>query len=112
MNPRGGAPGFAIANVWVLPGLPAEMEAMFDHYADAFRAPAPIGSWRRVLDGHGESEIAELLVEATERWPGVAVGSYPTFSPGGRRVEVVLKSSDETALGEASAWLDSVLPDT
>src|SRR5215207_4207492 len=29
-NPLGGAPGFALENVWVLPGLPAEMRAMFD----------------------------------------------------------------------------------
>ena len=28
-NPLGGAPGFVIENVYVLPGLPAEMEAMF-----------------------------------------------------------------------------------
>src|SRR5262245_7045189 len=32
-NPHGGAPGFVIENVWVLPGLPSEMEAMFDLYA-------------------------------------------------------------------------------
>jgi molybdenum cofactor synthesis domain-containing protein len=111
-NPRGGAPGFAIANVWVLPGLPSEMEAMFERYADAFRGEAPIASWRRVLDGHSESEIAHLLVEATARWPAVAVGSYPTFFAAGRRVEVVLKSADEAALLEAAAWLDTVLPDT
>ena len=29
-NPLGGAPGFRLANVYVLPGLPSEMEAMFD----------------------------------------------------------------------------------
>jgi molybdenum cofactor synthesis domain-containing protein len=28
-NPLGGAPGFRIENVWVLPGLPREAEAMF-----------------------------------------------------------------------------------
>ena len=111
-NPRGGAPGFAIANVWVLPGLPSEMEAMFDRYADSFRAATPIGSWRRVLEGHGESEIVHLLVEAVARWPAVAVGSYPTFLATGRSVELVLKSSDEAALAEASAWLDDVLPHT
>jgi molybdenum cofactor synthesis domain-containing protein len=109
-NPRGGAPGFAIANVWVLPGLPAEMEAMFDAYADELRGAAPIGSWRRVLAGHGESEIADLLVEATARWPSVAVGSYPTFFPDGPQVEVVLKSGDKTALAEAAEWLDHELP--
>ena len=39
-NPKGGAPGFAIENVWVLPGLPVEMEAMFEAYADEFRGRA------------------------------------------------------------------------
>ncbi len=39
-NPLGGAPGFQLANVWVLPGLPREMEAMFDRYADELRAGA------------------------------------------------------------------------
>ena len=107
-NPRGGAPGFRIANVWVLPGLPSEMESMFDRYADAFRAEAPIGSWRRTLQ-LGESDIAHLLAEATERWPAVLVGSYPRFLPGRREVEVVLKSADEAALAEASGWLADAL---
>jgi nicotinamide-nucleotide amidase len=109
-NPRGGAPGFAIANVWVLPGLPAEMEAMFDAYAEELRGGSPIASWRRVLRGHGESEIADLLVEATERWPTVAVGSYPTFFVEGPQVEVVLKSADGVALAEAADWLGRALP--
>ena len=29
-NPLGGAPGFVVGNVYVLPGLPAEMKAMFE----------------------------------------------------------------------------------
>jgi molybdenum cofactor synthesis domain-containing protein len=111
-NPRGGAPGFAIDNVWVLPGLPAEMEAMFHRYADAFRGDPAIASWRRVVDT-GESRIAHVLVEATERWPAVAVGSYPSFFPNGPQVEVVLKSADAAALAEAVEWvgpaLDTVL---
>ena len=40
-NPLGGAPGFAIENVYVLPGLPSEMEAMFDSIAEEFRARQP-----------------------------------------------------------------------
>src|SRR5262249_25491598 len=47
-NPLGGAPGFAIENVFVLPGLPSEMEAMFDSIAEDFRRGSPIGAWRRV----------------------------------------------------------------
>ena len=108
-NPLGGAPGFRIGNVWVLPGLPAEMEAMFDAAAGAIAAGPPIGSWRRRLQGLTERRINPLLEEATARWPVVLVGSYPSFPPGGPQVEVVLKSSDPDALAEAAAFLDSGL---
>ena len=39
-NPLGGAPGFVLGNVHVLPGLPREMEAMFETLADRFRGRA------------------------------------------------------------------------
>ena len=107
-NPLGGAPGFRIENVWVLPGLPREMEAMFDHYAESFRGAAPIDSWRRRYRTR-ESEITDILVEATTRWPGVRVGSYPSFHESGPEVEVVLKSADGSALAEARAWIEPEL---
>jgi molybdenum cofactor synthesis domain-containing protein len=107
-NPLGGAPGFTIENVYVLPGLPAEMEAMFDSIAEDFRRGSPIGSWRRIYRTR-ESVIAPALVEAGERWPAVAVGSYPTFGTGGPTVEIVVKSSDPAALRDASTWLESAL---
>ncbi|HET7647772.1 MAG TPA: competence/damage-inducible protein A [Gaiellaceae bacterium] len=104
-----GAPGFRIANVWVLPGLPDEMRLMFDHYADELRGPAPIDSWRRHLIGTSERDIVRALVEATERWPTVLVGSYPIFTPEGPEVDVVLKSADSAALQEAAAFLAATL---
>ncbi len=105
-NPLGGAPGFRLANVWVLPGLPREMEAMFERYADEFRAGDPIAVWRRSY-ATGEATIVSALVTATERWPSVSVGSYPSFGPEGRSVEVVLKSADTDALRAASGWLEA-----
>lgn len=107
-NPLGGAPGFVIANVWVLPGLPREMEAMFDRYASELRAGAPIGAWRRRYATR-ESTIAPALVAATEGFPGVLVGSYPRFEPPGPDVEVVLKSADPALLAEAAAFLEEQL---
>jgi molybdenum cofactor synthesis domain-containing protein len=107
-NPLGGAPGFAVENVYVLPGLPSEMEAMFDAIAEEFRRGAPIGSWRRTYRTR-ESTIASLLAETGERWPGVLVGSYPMFPLDGPQVEVVLKSSDADALAAAAAWLASAI---
>jgi nicotinamide-nucleotide amidase len=107
-NPLGGAPGFAIENVYVLPGLPSEMEAMFDSVEEELRRGSPIGAWRRTYRTR-ESAIAPALVEAGERWPGVLVGSYPTFGPDGPTVEVVVKSSDPGELAAASGWLESAL---
>jgi molybdenum cofactor synthesis domain-containing protein len=107
-NPLGGAPGFALENVYVMPGLPAEMEAMFDAVADEFRRGEPIGSWRRTYRTR-ESTIASLLAETAERWPAVIVGSYPAFMLDGPQVEVVVKSSDADALAAASAWLASAI---
>ncbi|HET9115615.1 MAG TPA: molybdopterin-binding protein [Gaiellaceae bacterium] len=107
-NPLGGAPGFAVENVYVLPGLPSEMEAMFASIEEEFRRGSPIESWRRVYPTY-ESVIASALAEAAARWPGVLVGSYPSFGGGGFTVEVVLKSRDVAALAEASTWLDSAI---
>jgi nicotinamide-nucleotide amidase len=107
-NPLGGAPGFQIENTWVLPGLPSEMKAMFDVYAAELAADRPIEAWRRRYVTR-ESTIAPVLEEATARWPGVSVGSYPSFQPTGPEVEVVLKSADADALGAAKSWLETEL---
>jgi molybdopterin-biosynthesis enzyme MoeA-like protein len=104
-----GAPGFRIANVWVLPGLPAEMELMFDNHAEELGEDPPISAWHRKLVGRTEREVVHLLVEATERWPSVLVGSYPSFPETGPEVEVVLKSADPAALEEAVAFLGATL---
>jgi nicotinamide-nucleotide amidase len=108
VNPLGGAPGFVVENVYVLPGLPSEMEAMFDAIAEDFRRGSPIAAWRRVYRT-GESRIAAALAEAGERWPGVLIGSYPTFGDDGPTVEVVVKSRDPAELAEASGWLAAAL---
>jgi molybdenum cofactor synthesis domain-containing protein len=110
-NPLGGAPGFTIENVYVLPGLPSEMEAMFESIEEEFRRGSPIQAWRRVYWTY-ESVIAETLAETVERWPGVLVGSYPSFSSEGSTVEVVLKSSDADTLAAASAWLAAAIEES
>jgi molybdenum cofactor synthesis domain-containing protein len=107
-NPLGGAPGFSIANVYVLPGLPAEMEAMFLSIEDELRRGAPIGAWRRVYRTR-ESEIAAVLVELEQRHPAVLVGSYPRFLTEGPEVELVVKSADAGDLAAAAAWLERAL---
>jgi molybdenum cofactor synthesis domain-containing protein len=107
-NPLGGAPGFALENVYVLPGLPSEMEAMFETIADELATGAPIGAWRRRYRTT-ESRIVEVLQAMAERHPRVVVGSYPSFAGSGPEVEVVVKSSDPAELEAAAAWIESAL---
>ncbi len=107
-NPLGGAPGFALGNVYVLPGLPREMEAMFELFEDELRQARPIGSWRRTYRTT-ESHIVGVLEEMGERHPHVLVGSYPAFHPHGSEVEIVVKSSDPDALAAAAEWIERAL---
>ena len=71
-------------------------------------AGEPIGAWRRRY-ATGEGQIVAVLEEATRRHPAVTVGSYPSFLDTGPEVEVVLKSADAEALGEAAAWVEAAL---
>ena len=107
-NPLGGAPGFRIANVWVLPGLPSEMEAMFETISEELRRGEPIASWRRSYRTT-ESRIAPVLEAMERRHPGVLVGSYPRFDERGSEVEVVVKSADAAALADATEWIERAL---
>jgi molybdenum cofactor synthesis domain-containing protein len=107
-NPLGGAPGFALANVYVFPGLPAEMEAMYLSIEPELAGDAPIHAWRRTYRTT-ESRIVGILREMEARHPGVVVGSYPSFGSDGSRVEVVVKSADAAALAAAAAWIEPAL---
>jgi nicotinamide-nucleotide amidase len=107
-NPLGGAPGFVLENVYVLPGLPAEMEAMYETVEAELRSGPPIASWRRTYR-MTESEIVAVLARTGADHPAVRVGSYPSFGAEGPHVEVVLKSSDRQALEAAAAWFSQAL---
>jgi nicotinamide-nucleotide amidase len=107
-NPLGGAPGFTIGNVYVMPGLPAEMEAMFETLVEELRAGGPIASWRRSYRTT-EGRIVGVLQAMGERHPAVLVGSYPSFDERGSEVEIVVKSADPEALAAATAWIEAAL---
>ena len=70
--PNGGAPGFVIENVYVLPGLPAEMEAMFETIADEVRGGAPIVTWRLDLSDDREPRSSTCSRRCTAAPPGRA----------------------------------------
>ncbi|WP_276273492.1 competence/damage-inducible protein A [Haloarcula litorea] len=93
------AAGCVVESVYVFPGIPEELEAMFATVADDFggdrttetiHTPAPEGA------------VVGTISEARERF-GVAVGSYPRKDDTPGRVKVSGEEPD--AVREAAAWV-------
>ncbi|MFB6110423.1 MAG: competence/damage-inducible protein A [Halodesulfurarchaeum sp.] len=97
-NPAGVAPGAHLEGVYVLPGVPVEMQAMFELIAPTFDGPK---STTTVLTSERpESSIADVL-EAASRQFDVRVGSYPNDV-----VTIRIQGADEDEVAAAAAWLD------
>ena len=106
-NPLGGAPGFVVANVYVLPGLPSEMRRCSRRSPTASAASRSARGAAGIRRARARSSPCSRRRRAAH--PAVMVGSYPSFLDSGPEVEVVLKSADADALGEAAAWLEAAL---
>ena len=96
-NDVGVAPGATLEDVYVLPGVPAEMKAMFETIAGEF---AGTPTYREtVVADEPESALLDRIAELRDRFD-VAVGSYP-----GDSVRIELKGTDEMTVADAAAWL-------
>lgn len=96
-NEVGVAPGAAIDSVYVLPGVPEEMKAMFEAVADRFAGP---DRYREVVHAdEPESALVDRIETLRKRYP-VSVGSYP-----GEHVRLRIHGDDEDTVAEAAAWL-------
>jgi len=96
-NPDGVAPGCTIENVYVLPGLPAEMKAMFELLRSEFEGPTTHTA--TVETAEYESELIDRVERVRETF-GVTIGSYP-----GDAVTLRISGEDERAVEDARAWL-------
>ncbi|MGQ4555875.1 molybdopterin-binding protein [Halobellus sp. GM3] len=98
-NAEGVAPGAVVEGIYVLPGVPAEMKAMFETVDEEFTGETAFST---VVDvDEPESELVGRFGELRERFD-VTVGSYP-----GETVRVKLTATDEAVLDEARRWLES-----
>jgi molybdenum cofactor synthesis domain-containing protein len=96
-NQKGVAPGAEIESVYVLPGVPDEMKAMFDRVADEFSGEP---RHRRIVDAdEPESALLDRIGGLREQFD-VTVGSYP-----GDHVSVTIQGPDEDEVEDAAAWL-------
>ena len=99
LNRAGMSPGCVLENVYVLPGIPAEMKRMFEEIADEFEGD--IGS-RLLYTEEPEANLIDRLDEVRDQF-GVQVGCYPDREAGHNRLKI--RGSDGGSLDEAEAWL-------
>ena len=96
-NPEGVAPGCVIGGVYVLPGVPTEMKAMFETVADEFAGER---QYVETVDAaEPESALLDRLAQLRTEFE-VTVGSYP-----GEFVTVKIQDPDEARAREAADWL-------
>ncbi len=100
-NPVSKAPGFQIANVFVMAGIPKVMNAMMEQVVPRLTGGVPMQSLPVTIEG-GEGDIAKPLKEIQERYPEVIIGSYPFEGRSGFAATIVLRSRDEAALQAAA----------
>lgn len=101
-NPVSGAPGFQIENVFVLPGVPAIMQAMFEGMTNRLVGGRPV-QLASIKTNLAEGALANGLATIQQEYGDVGIGSYPFFRTGTPGVNLVLRSTDTKQLEAAAA---------
>ncbi len=109
-NPVSKAPGFQMENVFVMAGIPAIAQAMFESLSHRLVGGTPLKS-RSVTIYLAESRMAPSLTELQERYPDVEIGSYPFSREGRFGARLVLRSTEDARLAEAGTELVAALRD-
>ena len=114
-NPVGAAPGIMVEHegtrLIALPGVPAEMEAMFEAHVEPLLSELARGlikfEARFLAFGVRESDVAEVLEEIAERSPDVYVKTHPRAEDGHYYLEIyvsiVARSPEEARKKMGSA---------
>ena len=95
-NEVGVAPGAVVENIYVLPGVPSEMKAMFESVETEFTGQT-LHTETVVVD-EPESALLDRLA-AVDKQFDVSVGSYP-----GEYVRVKFSGTDKQSVSDAADW--------
>lgn len=90
-------------NIYLFPGVPEFLKKMFLLIKDRFQ-----GTINYVLEINllvDEADITKSLRETLDHFPGVKIGSYPSFLAEISRVRLILEHENEEYLGKADRYL-------
>jgi molybdenum cofactor synthesis domain-containing protein len=109
------APGFSIANVHVMAGVPSIMRQMFEALVPSLPTGDPVISRSLHAADIREGDLAAGLTDIQARYPTIDLGSYPYFRDSGPGVAIVAKGTDvqaaENAIAEVAALFRSLSAD-
>jgi len=107
-NPVSAAPGFQLGNVFVLPGVPRIMQAMFEGLRYRLAGGAPMVS-TTVAAFVTEGAVAAGLAEAQAEHPTVEIGSYPFVRDGRLGTSLVVRAPDAAAVEAAAVAVEAAV---
>ncbi len=107
-NPISRAPGFRIDNVFVLPGVPQIMQAIFNELKHRLRGGAKVFS-RSVSCALAEGTIAKDLGALQTRYDDLEIGSYPYFRRSDFGVTLVVRGTNHDRIAAAIAELNALI---
>ena len=97
-NPVSSAPGFITKNIYVLPGVPKILQAMFLELEDKICGVTNMKN-KNIVVYSAEGEIADILIKVQEEFNEVSIGSYPYFRPPNIGTNIVLRSINDNLIG-------------
>ena len=100
-NPVSSAPGFIVENIYVLPGVPKILQAMFKNLEDEIKGITNMVS-KNIIVYSPEGEIADFLESIQNEFADISIGSYPYFRPPDVGTNIVLRSIDKNLINEAT----------
>jgi molybdenum cofactor synthesis domain-containing protein len=107
-NPVSTAPGFQIGNVFVLPGVPMIMRAMFDGIRPRLRGGEPMLS-RSIAAYTTEGAIAAGLGRIQAAHADVEIGSYPFVRSGRFGVSLVARATSGESLDAVAEEIKALI---
>ena len=103
-NPVSTAPGFSIANVHVMAGVPLVFQAMVASVLPTLTGCSPLLS-RTLRVARGEGDIAAILAKLAQDFDDLSIGCYPFQINGIFGANVVLRGSEGMRIDAAMTRL-------
>lgn len=106
-NPISAAPGFSLANVHVMAGVPNIFQAMVASLLPRLTGGEPLLSQTLRIE-RGEGSIAKPLADLAAEFADLSFGSYPFVQNGAYGTNIVVRGTDSGRIDAAMARLATI----